>query len=193
MPPRIDVSRAEAIDGYMRRNELTWLAERASESQIVIEVGAYLGRSTRAMGDACQGVVYTVDPWDQYTNEDGSQADWILKPGQTWDDIYRACRENLADLIAAGKVVLIRKPSLQALPSLYPRLKGQKAGLVFLDGDHRPEVLRAEIAKYRKLVAPGGILAGHDYGDPAWPGVKQVVDELFPQVELKRHIWAVRL
>jgi hypothetical protein len=70
---------------------------------------------------------------------------------------------------------------------------GQGADLVFLDGDHRRDVVRDEIETYRAFVRSGGILAGHDYTHGDWPGVKKAVDEAFEQVNLCGSIWWVRL
>jgi hypothetical protein len=45
------------------------------------------------------------------------------------------------------------------------------------------------------VVHPGGIISGHDYGDPTWPGVKRAVDQCFPaeSVGHAKSIWWVRV
>jgi hypothetical protein len=47
---------------------------------------------------------------------------------------------------------------------------------VYIDGSHSYESVRNDIAAWWPLVAPGGILAGDDYGRQL-PGVVQAVDE----------------
>ena len=42
--------------------------------------------------------------------------------------------------------------------------KVRRYDLVFLDGDHSYEVVRAELAAFPALVAEGGVLAGHILG-----------------------------
>lgn len=49
-------------------------------------------------------------------------------------------------------------------------------GFVYIDGDHRYESVRADLAAWWPQVAAGGILAGHDYM-PEHTGVRQAVDE----------------
>jgi predicted O-methyltransferase YrrM len=49
---------------------------------------------------------------------------------------------------------------------------------VFIDGDHRAESVRADLAAWRPKMKPRGILAGHDYAAP-WPGVIEAVDGAF--------------
>src|SRR5258708_38660332 len=47
----------------MSEAELTWLAEQAACHKVIVEVGSYLGRSTRALGDHTTGIVYAIDDW----------------------------------------------------------------------------------------------------------------------------------
>ncbi len=190
--PGLDIARAEAITGWMSPGELTWLAAHALGTRTIIEIGAFCGRSTRALADHCPGVVYAVDPWEGYANDDGSQAKWILEQGPgSWVAIVEAFNRNLADHIASGRVVPVRLRAFDA----YPKISVQqsfRADLVFVDGDHRYEACKQDIQLYRDLVAPGGVLAGHDYGRNDWPGVKRAVDELLGKVNHRESIWWMR-
>jgi hypothetical protein len=47
--------------------------------------------------------------------------------------------------------------------------------MVYLDGDHSEVGVRQDIEAWRRLLVPGGCLAGHDYADSAWPGVTAAV------------------
>jgi predicted O-methyltransferase YrrM len=182
----IDVSRAKAIRGYMAHEELKWLAERALESRVIIEVGCWQGRSTRALADHCPGVIYSIDPWEgPYLNEDGS----IHKINTSVFEIFQS---NLADHVESGRVVPVRQTSQSAWSYLADTI-GETVDLVFLDGDHRYDTVVAEIESYRLLLKPGGILAGHDYGHDDWPGVQRAVDLSYPNAEHCRSIWWVRL
>ncbi len=52
---------------------------------------------------------------------------------------------------------------------------------VYLDGDHRYEAVRDDLALFRRKVRPGGLLAGDDYDRPgSWwrDGVTRAVDEV---------------
>jgi Methyltransferase domain len=68
--------------------------------------------------------------------------------------------------------------------SAMPRLAAGEAsfGLIFVDGDHQAEAVRHDVGWALRLLAPGGVLACHDYGeDCCCPGVRQALDELFPE------------
>ena len=45
----VDISHAINIPGWMSVEELTYLAEAASKSNIIVEVGSWKGRSTIAL------------------------------------------------------------------------------------------------------------------------------------------------
>ena len=186
--PSLDLARAEAIPGWMSASELLWLATHALRARTIIEIGAFCGRSPRALADHCPGPVYAVDPWNGYVNDDGSQARWILEQGPTtWPAIFDMFQTNLADHLETGRVVAVRSPSHTAV------FAPASADLVFVDGDHRYEACRLDIERYRPIVAPGGLLAGHDYARRDWPGVARAVDELVGPVRRCESIWWVRL
>lgn len=188
----MSIERAEGIRGWMARNELSFLARVAARADRVLEVGSFHGRSTRALGDHCPGVVYAVDPWGRtgdYLNEDGSSnaISKLLRDDAAWT----AFNENLGDLIVLGRVIPVRAEFVKAYAAGV--WTPESFDFIFLDGDHRESTVRAEIEIARRLLRRGGVLAGHDYGHPDWPGVKVAVDEAFESVSLTRSIWCVRI
>jgi predicted O-methyltransferase YrrM len=191
----VDITRARAIEGWMSPRELEWLASTAAECRTIIEIGCWLGRATRALGDHCPGVVYSVDPWDGvYHNNDDTIARWLLKRGQTWTDVFARFIASNEDLIAADRVRPIKATSAEAYSELIDALTPTGgADLVFIDGDHREAAVERDIRLYRELVRAGGIIAGHDYGRPDWPGVQAAVDAVFPAPNLAGTIWWTRL
>jgi len=145
---------------------------------VIVEVGSWRGRSTRALADHCRGVVYAVDPWGGvYYQDDGS-----VHPIRT--KAWPIFQVNLRDHLRSGRVRARQGFSADVLPVLAAEL-GATADLVFIDGDHRHDAVRADIAAARHLVRPGGILSGHDYGHDDWPGVQRAVDEVF---DADRHL-----
>jgi predicted O-methyltransferase YrrM len=173
----------------MSDQELRWLAEQAQSADAIVEVGSFRGRSARALADHTRGVVWCVDPWDGvYLRDDGAVHTKINTA------VYPEFCANLRDHIDVGRVVPVKAKSLDehTIELLIVDL-GDGADLVFLDGDHRRSVVLEEINVYRSLVRPGGILAGHDYTHADWPGVREAVDAVFPQVNLCGSIWWVCL
>lgn len=184
----VDLTRAAAIPGWMERNELQFLAERAAVAHLVIEVGAWQGRSTRALADHCLGTVYAIDPWSGPTLTDDGQ------PYPLRTDVYAAFCAHLRDHMEAGRVVAVREPSAVALPRLRSQL-GPVADLIFIDGDHRYVTCAADIEASLPLLRPGGVLAGHDFTNAAWPGVARAVRDRFgDQVQRAgKTLWWVRV
>lgn len=180
----LNLARARGITGWMDDEELKWLARAARSCRTIVEVGCYQGRSTRALADHCPGVVFAVDPWDGYVNDDGSQAKWITDLRVA----HEAFRRNLADHLASGRVVELQGTLETALPTLEAY---GLADLVFIDGDHRYEAVVSDIALARSIVRPGGIISGHDFRHATWPGVRRAVEESFPGAfQVCRTIWS---
>lgn len=177
----MDITKALLIEGWMNLPELLWLAERAQQSNIIIEFGCYHGRSTRALADNTPGKVYAVDPWDgKYLLNDG-------RPASFNTACYDNFASNLDSHIKSGKVIPIKNHS-------WAFKSPEKADFIFIDGDHRYEAVLDDIKHALKLLKmPGGILAGHDYGREDWPGVKKAVDDFFPAVDVVSTIWSVQL
>jgi predicted O-methyltransferase YrrM len=188
----IDLARAEAIKGWMSPAELQWLATHALSARTIIEIGSFCGRSTRALADHCPGVVYAIDPWEGYCNDDGTQATWILKQGPgSGIAIAEAFRRNLADHLTSGRVVALPHRSEEARAILRDQYHVVRADLVFIDGDHRYDACRQDIELYQDLVRPGGILSGHDYNHATWPGVAKAVDDVVGPIERCGTLWWV--
>lgn len=179
----IILDKAKAIPGWMHDDELEWLANTARACHVIIEYGSYLGRSTRALADNCRGSVFAVDPWDgNYVTDDGSKFH-SFSPAD-----YDTFCNNLKDLIDSRKVIPIRKRSHEFVPPIL-------ADLIFIDGDHRYKECLLDIELAFNYIRNGGIIAGHDYGRPDWPGVKKAVSEVFSpqQVNIINTIWWVQV
>lgn len=172
-----DIVRASTIGGWMSEGELLWLATQAQSRKLIVEFGCLHGRSTRAMADNNKGVIWAVDPWaGDYYQEDGSQINISTYVMPYF--IY-----NLNDHIKTQHVIPVRKFSYQFSLD-WP------VDMVFIDGDHRYETVVKDIKKAYELLRPGGLICGHDYGHPMWPGVKQAVDELVGTVQIEGTIWS---
>lgn len=179
------------IDGWMEPEELRWLASTAASlppGSVAIEVGSWKGRSTKAIAGALSpgSVLYAVDHWKGSAGERlGTQRE-ALNLGA--DVMFETFSRNLSQEISFGRVVPVRADSAEGAQVLSKRLPG-RAQWVFLDGDHEYEPTKRDIILYRALLAPGGILSGHDYWQDH-PGVRRAVDEAVPGFAIgARSIW----
>lgn len=189
----LHLERAEAIEGWMASDELAWLATQASQATRIVEVGSWCGRSARALADHTTGTIWCVDP---FTGTQGAamtrteRGELLALTKLMKRRVFAAFVENLSDHLATGRVQVLPTRSLfaiQVLRCLAP------FDLVFLDGDHAYASIAPEIAQFRSLVRSGGILAGHDYGNPRWPQVTRAVDEMVPERQVVNQIWWTRV
>lgn len=161
--------------GWMGKQGRRWLFRQAAGAARIIEVGAWLGRSTKVLAKATPGTVWAVDHW-KGTPADPDQHALYAETLATRNPAEEF-RRNLRKEIAAMKVIPVQLPSVEAAEVIRDRW-GSAFDFVFIDADHSYEGCRADIAAYLPLLRPGGLIAGHDYSD-RWPGVKQAVDEEF--------------
>jgi predicted O-methyltransferase YrrM len=176
----VDISQAMKISGWMRDWELYWLAKQAKKHKRIVEMGSYCGRSTRALGDNTDGIVYAIDDWK------GPRETLYGTPVPTIENPFHVFSFNLRDLIKQGKVVYIISDheGIRRLDFL-----GEVPDMVFIDGDHQYQNVFRDIAFWRARVPRGGLLCGHD---ASWPGVKLALKDLLPEAKVIEHtdIWA---
>ena len=152
MPP---AEGAQLISTSLTANETAALAGLAT-GRDVLEVGSAFGFSACVMALAGAKHVTAVDP-------------------HTWLNSHEAMVANLDACGVTGLVTIVRGTSPDALDGLGP------FGLVFIDGDHAASAVHADVEAARKVLATGGVLACHDYGeDCCCPGVRYALDALFP-------------
>lgn len=172
----INIESAKKIDGWMTENELHWLAVQARLHSSILEIGSWHGRSTRALADnlLAYGTVYALDTFNGSKTEIEGHASAKLNGG---DDAFINFLTNNYDHILEGKIVPLRGASENILPVLWS--KRFSADMIFIDGGHTYEEVKANIHEALSVIQNNGLLCGHDYSD-SWPGVKRAVDELLP-------------
>jgi hypothetical protein len=170
----VDISKALKINGWMNEStELPWLAEQAQKHLHIVEVGSWLGRSTRAMADNTNGLIFAVDTWKGTVGDEKFPKE--AYEGQFLDEFTI----NLADHLLKGTVKEFQMESLEAA-GMFAR-HGVRFDFIFLDGDHSYEAIRGDILAWKPLLEKGGTISGHDF-DSAYPGVVQAVRELIAPV-----------
>lgn len=184
------VEHASRITGWMREGELRWLAKQASERRRIVEVGSWKGRSTKALAMATPGTVYAVDNWLESPPsplaQNRPEFDEISRRGS--EAVYQEFCENLRGELNASKLVVVRAESAKAVETVLNLLGGPTADMVFIDADHAYDAVKRDILAWRPVLAPGGILSGHDY-HRGWQGVIQAVSELVPTNRRHETIW----
>lgn len=158
----LNLARASKTPGMVSDFEIMWLAKKAQSYTLIVEIGSYLGKSTRALADNTEGVVLAVDTW---------KGPLGLNDSGPIEPFEQKFRENLADLIAINKVVPLTPDS--------PLLQRVIPDFVFIDGDHHYEAVKKDILTWKQRIRPGGVISGHD---SCCPDVEKAVYELLPSI-----------
>lgn len=147
------------------------LKELAADKR-VLEVGSAYGYSTIHMAEVAKFVV-SVDPHVDLA------------------DTRLGMLENLRRTAMTQKVSMVVQYSQHALPMLH--YSGCQFDFLFVDGDHRKEMVATDFCWGEMCVRLGGMIAFHDYGEDSSPGVKQALDALRPQgYELIDTLWVIQ-
>jgi predicted O-methyltransferase YrrM len=201
-----------------------WLLARqySGRKLAILEIGSWCGASALTWGEALElfndsrGKITCVDFWEPHHDIDINQ-DAIYKEmndAAESGDAYTVFLQNIQSLPEGVEIEIIRGDSKEVLPSL----EGQMYDLVYIDGDHTYESVKADINFCLELVNEGGILAGDDleiqahavnnpisinepvldrvinaeYGSNYHPGVTLAVSEIFGPVSSWYGLWGMQ-
>lgn len=182
---------ADLTPGLIGRPAAEFLAQLAAATpadQCIVEVGVFLARTTTFLARGAQSGhgahVYGVDPWDLPGSRYPYQ--WLNHPkrGRIRQMFTRPQTRIAAETLIeksglAEAVTLIRGFSVDVAEAW----DGPPIGLLFIDGDHREEYVRADWQAWRSRLAPGALVVWDDY-HPGWPDVPAVVDDLISRGDL---------
>ena len=165
-------ARALDVEGWMEDVELDWLHQfAATRSGLIVEVGAYRGRSSIAIASGLPDgshflVVDTFDDRGTVTEAERDSSTSLANMRQHETNLrrvgLRAGGYELADSVAASA-------------------RWSDIDWLFLDASHDEASVRADLCAWLPKIRKGGVISGHDY-DTSWPGVIAAVDDLLGRV-----------
>lgn len=165
---------AAATKGFLPDDEAEALHAAALDAPggPFLEVGSYCGKSSVWLGAAARvrgTVLFTVD---HHRGSEENQAGWehhdleLVDPATGRMDTLPFLRRTLAAAGLEDVVIAVVGPS-----ATIGAWWASPLGLLFVDGGHADEVVRADEAAWLHHVRPGGVLAIHDvFADPAQGG-----------------------
>ncbi len=154
-----------------------WLCQKGLISYGV-EIGILFGEFSAHLLEYWPGTLYMVDPWVQQPSE-------AYCDGCNSVVMERAYQKTLAAVAPYGERAQIRRTfSLDAAD----KFADGSLDYVYLDGNHRADVVAAELRAFWPKLRPGALLAGHDFYNrhDDWHdcGVQQAVEEFCAEREL---------
>lgn len=178
----------EEVFGYfspMHQEEYNRLVSLSPNKSHIAEVGSFRGKSLCSIAPTIKKKklqVVAVDLFDNvtYTYNEGNVLDH--KTGML-DDF----KKNIDAFGLTPYVEVVQWSSV--LSAQY--FKDNFFSFVFIDAAHDYESVKEDIDAWWPKVEKGGILSGHDYGEP-WPGVCKAVSGKFDIYHVKNEIWSVR-
>jgi hypothetical protein len=156
-----------------------------------VEVGSWVGDSAVTILTTRGRLFLTcVDTFDgSKTDQTGDIANALKVAAKNSDIVIDTFCDNLQPYkgrCAACRCDSSNLPFEQADGSL---------DFIYIDAGHSYEEVKADIEAWLTKLkhAPHAIIAGHDYNDRQFPGVKQAVDEAFgDKVQYQGHVWYVK-
>jgi hypothetical protein len=154
---------------------------RARTRALFVEIGAYLGRSTsylawRIKQSGKRIRLYVVDLWDGwFWNDDRQSVPMNEGADVFWHFMHNMRQQGLDDVICPLKMSSDKAALLFGEGEL---------DFVFVDGDHGYDAVLRDLRAWFPRVRAGGTLAGHDYINNDFPGVRRAADEYFFDLQL---------
>jgi hypothetical protein len=166
---------AAKVQGLTNWTEVHALADFASQHHVILEIGSYLGKSTRALADNTDGVVVACD------NFKGPK-DIVI----TWKErqnIYERFVANMGEHITNRKVIpWVINHEEMTKAALCELLEGRRPDMCYIDGSHKEKDIARDI-EFCMSVMDGGLLAGHDF-QLGCPDVMKAVTERLGMVDV---------
>jgi predicted O-methyltransferase YrrM len=105
----------------------------------------------------------------------------------SFDPVEHDHRERYLALApaAAARIEFVAAPGAEA--------RGEGVELLFVDSTHEREPTVQEFRAWRPRLAPSAIVAFHDYDHPQFPGVREAVEELGLEGEVRggMFVWSL--
>jgi hypothetical protein len=126
---------------------------------IGVEIGTHKGIFARQIAERWNGTLHCIDPWNIPPGYE-SQAEMLEGSGNTIEQRqfdHSDCIYNLDEF--RDRVHLHRYSSQEAVD----RFKDNELDFIYIDGDHRPEMVHADLLGWFPKIRKGGMISGHDW------------------------------
>ena len=171
------------IEGWFTVEQLMLyqtMIDRSTNGSHIVEVGAWKGRSTSAMGVMIKnsGKNIKFDVVDTFLGSEEHQNQESIQKGTLYS-------EYINNIAPVEDVVNTIVGDSSNVANFY---KDESLDFVFLDGDHSYEGITKDILAWFPKLKPGGILAGDDYSKE-FPNVIKSVSMHLADVDVAGNVW----
>jgi len=150
----------DTVEGFLKSPiQERWFfsaAKRSPEKAVIVEIGSFKGRSTVSFGYGCRGSskhIYAIDLFEGDGGDYGTE------------DFQQAFQHNVQRCGLSQFITALRSHSLEVA-----RNWDKPIDILFIDGSHEYEDVKADFEAFFPFVKKRGIVAFHDIKGK-WTGV----------------------
>ena len=190
----IQPSGAANVQGWNSDQPLFKELIEKTRPTVIIEVGTWLGASAIHMAKICrelglQTTIYCVDTWlgaEEFWTSKAHTEDRDLRQKNGYPQVYFDFLANVVQHECQDLIVPI--PNTSIIGSIILQDRGALADLIYIDGSHIYQDVKADILAYKNLLSPKGLMFGDDAG---WGSVKMAVSEVCSNHREMGNFWLV--
>ncbi len=165
------------VEGFLARgqeNALFNIVKQLPKNAVIVEIGSFKGRSTVSMGYAARGtdrIIHTIDTFKGNESDPVSQSTL-----NRFGDYFQVFLKNIRDCGVEAYVEVYRAFSFEVVKQWNTPID-----FIFIDGSHKYEDVKQDIAQWFPFIKPNGIIGLHDVVH-TWPGPLQAWNEFKPRL-----------
>lgn len=159
----------------------------------MVEVGSWLGKSISffTVESICKNKnfnIYSVDIWPVINREEFPEWD-ATNLSLFGGSSFKCFCHNTKYILDLINVIRCDSSKASGL------FEDKSVDFAYIDASHDYEFVKKDIIHWLPKIKNGGILAGHDYGENNYPGVKKAVDEVIgaKNIEIINTVWAIKI
>jgi hypothetical protein len=190
----IQPSGVASVQGWNSHQPLFRELIEKTRPAVIIEVGTWLGASAIHMAGICrelglQTTIYCVDTWlgaEEFWTSQADSEERDLRQKNGYPQVYF---DFLANVVQHGcQDMIVPIPNTSTIGSIILKNRGVLADLIYIDGSHVYEDVKADISAYKNLLSIKGLMFGDDIG---WGSVKLAVSEVCSNYREVGNFWTV--
>jgi len=168
---KLSPEKKDEIIGWFSYDQLyDFFVNQSSDDSIIVEIGSFLGKSTKYLVDKVKASkknvhVVAIDTFKGNQNEN-FHLDFV---SQHDGDIY----QQFADNVDLERITVLKEDSKDACNYF----GNGTVDFLMIDGDHSYDGVSADISNYFYKIKPGGYISGDDYN--VFKSTTKAVDEFF--------------